>query len=502
MIRSKKEFLKWYSATFVFIIFIILAPVAVKGRTLVTDSDCFNQYYPVFVYIGRYIREGFSNLRIKQFDFTIGLGEGVIPALNYYGFGDPLNLVSAFIPEKYAPYGFSALLIIRIYLCGISMAVYCRKNSKSWNTCMSAALAYAFSSFILIKGFQFYTYITAIMLLPLMIAGVNDILQGKKKISFCFIFSVFLQAVNGFYFVYMDTLFIFVYFMLFAWKFAESGRQAWKRGMMLAGQYALGFSIGAAILVPAVWGFLGSSRTGNAMTSPNLLFFSSNVYEDYIGNFLIARRYSNGELAFLAVEVVCLILLLSRKGKNYRAWKLLSVGALLGYFIPFTGYVMNGFAYSSDRWVYIIHFIMVMVMAEILEEKGILCGRDAVAYLSVIIITTAVHGFGSYEGAADIFRIFLYLIVEGLVFICFFYRKRKEWWISILVIINIILNGCMIFGPVKLGGGGYSASFLSKNDIEKGLIGSLPDEIRQNDRRWGRWDVYEGAYGAAMVGGV
>ena len=52
------------------------------------------------------MQELFSNgkISIPQFDFQIGFGEGIIPALNYYGFGDPFVLTFAVFFSKYPVY--------------------------------------------------------------------------------------------------------------------------------------------------------------------------------------------------------------------------------------------------------------------------------------------------------------------------------------------------------------------------------------------------------------
>ncbi len=78
-----------YTIIFMIISLVAFSPVLIERRSLISTNDAFNQYYCVFCYIGRWIREGFSG-GFKLYDTEIGYGESVIGALNYYGLGDIL----------------------------------------------------------------------------------------------------------------------------------------------------------------------------------------------------------------------------------------------------------------------------------------------------------------------------------------------------------------------------------------------------------------------------
>lgn len=501
-IRNRKSFVISYTFLFVGIFLIIFLPVFLKGNTLVSDTDCFNQFYPAFVYIGNYLRECVSQGKIIEFDFTIGMGEGVFQVLNYYGFGDPLNLLSVFASGEYSYYLFSVLLMVRFWLCGFSMAFYCRKTGKRWEASLAAALTYCFSSFLLIKGMQFYTYITGMLLLPLIMLGMYELVYKERKLSKWFVLGIFLQAINGFYFLYMDTALLLVYYLIiFISKKQKKWKEFWIKGWQIAANYIAGIALGAVIFIPAVIGFFSSTRTAaNDLSIVELLFWNTSVYSDYIGNLFIARGYANGELAFLAVQIACLIAFFSLKGKT--EWKILSIIVSIGYFIPFIGYAMNGFSYSSDRWVYIIHFIFTVIMAETLESSIVWNIKSTLLYTGLITVTSVVHLMTYYEGISDFVRVFLYLILQVGVLCCFAGKRKRRVFLPVLLLGNIILNGCMIYGPVVLGGDGYSSSFAKFSDLAGAFWKSESAQIEQDKEDWSRADIKGDSYGTAMAVGM
>lgn len=506
-INSKKKFIMWYTLVFSLITLFICVPFILKGNYFIGSADSNNQYYPVFVYIGRYIRDCFTKGRLKQFDFTIGLGEGIIPALNYYGFGDPLNFLAAFVSIDKSPELFSFLILVRVYLCGISMAFFCRRRKICWKYCLLSALTYAFSSFALTEGFRFYTWITAMLILPLMLAGVNDILKNRKsRLSFLFISSIFLQAVNGFYFLYMDTIFCVIYFLILCVSEKKDLLFCVKRGGKILIQYILGICLGSVILLPSVCGYLDSARSGGrlGLSLFSILLYEKEIYIDYLGNFFIGRGYSQGALAILFIELMCVIVVFSRR-KSMTEWKLLSTVVLVGYMIPLFGYVMNGFAYVTDRWVYFLYFVLAAVMAEVLNtdlvercthKAIIICGT--ISFVSLIINLIANHTENT-----DYVRFAIYVIMLLMTLAVFIIEsKSKSECIIIIVICNIVVNVCMIFWPVALGGDGFSSNFLNKEELENSFQNSIAGSLPQDMSDFNRIDIQENSYGANMALGI
>ena len=60
------------------------------------------------------------------------IGSDILTTLHYYVIGDPLTLLSVFVPEKNTEILYEILIFLRIYLAGITFSIYCfyRKNPK------------------------------------------------------------------------------------------------------------------------------------------------------------------------------------------------------------------------------------------------------------------------------------------------------------------------------------------------------------------------------------
>lgn len=105
---------------------IVFLPFLLKGNSFIRDGDGFNQTYPVLIYIGNYLKELLQKgLRLKQFDFTLGLGEGIIPALSWLGFGDIFTLISVFVKPEKTDMLFSFIVSLKIYMSGITYSFFC-----------------------------------------------------------------------------------------------------------------------------------------------------------------------------------------------------------------------------------------------------------------------------------------------------------------------------------------------------------------------------------------
>ena len=57
-----------------------------------------------------------GNFCFPLYDLSIGLGEDIIGALNYYGVGDPLNLLAIFINSQNCAYIFTFMFFLRLWL--------------------------------------------------------------------------------------------------------------------------------------------------------------------------------------------------------------------------------------------------------------------------------------------------------------------------------------------------------------------------------------------------
>lgn len=173
---------------FVILSIVTFLPWIISGTSFVWATDGREQHFPALVYIGKMLREFIRSIlsgspQFKMWDLNIGLGSDVISTLNYYGLGDPLNLLSVFVPARYTEYLYDFLIILRIYLAGISFSIFCFYKKTNRNGAFIGYFIYAFSGFVLTYGIKHPFFINPLIYFPLLLLGLDKLLK-KKSLSF------------------------------------------------------------------------------------------------------------------------------------------------------------------------------------------------------------------------------------------------------------------------------------------------------------------------------
>ncbi len=351
-----------YSFFFLTIVLIWETVMLRNGLSHIWKLDGAGQYYPAFLYSGKYIREFFQgltagNIRLPAFDLSVGIGENITGCLNYYGFGDPLNLTAAFATLSNGAYVYSFSYILRLFLAGLSFIFYCENvNLRSAFTAV-AALCYTFSDFAIEGCARYIEWGSALVWLPLVICGAEKYLREKKRLFF--ILSVTLTALCGFYFLYMISICLAAYILirLFAGR-ALSPEQRIPAIFRLILYYIAGLVIASPVFVPAVEGFLSSGRHGRDLNGilldPEHYLPSLKMLKNYF--ILGGHNYYPSVLILYVAAFV--ILLLIRKNKTDLQVLIAFILAFLTSVIPISRWLFNGFGESNTRFMFIVHFAM------------------------------------------------------------------------------------------------------------------------------------------------
>ena len=492
---GKRGEYKLYTVLFVLPMLLILFIFGLDGNSFVWSADGLNQYYPVLEYIRRYLRETISSGRIQQFDLAIGLGEGVIPVLNYYGFGNPFTLFLLFIPEGGTAYFLTGLVFIHLYFAGVSFLFFC-SHSGYKNKCIvvAAALMYSFSTFALVQGVEFWTFLTPVVSLPLIVTGMQSIIDKKDDIScrVALIGGVFFQALNGFYFLYEIAIFGFSFFLIYYTE-KKNIRKLLKTGGSILGLCSLGICMAGIIFVPAILGFLQSSREGGGGGVE--LFYERDEYVSFLKNLFIPRAFEPG-LGMVIPFVLAFVLAWTYRSVASRV-KILAALWVVCYLTPFCGIVMNGFSYTTTRWQFILFFIAALIFVEVFdasqEEE-----KRSVWYLYILVIGISIcfHIADMEINMAGIFRVSCYLLLAVLSIAVWKRRNGKN--VLLFCMGSVCLNICMIFGPVALGGSGFRAGFLSYEELEGMKENSIGNVVEREQEVY-RQDVWDFSLGASLI---
>lgn len=399
------------------------------GKSLICGADGVNQHLMTLTYCGEYLRSILKNLfvehrlSIPMFDFSIGYGSDIIQTLHYYGFGDPLNLLSVFVPAAYTEYLYGVLIVLRMFLAGITFICFMRTKKNEPLPLVLGAITYAFCSYVLMLGFKHPLFCTGLIYAPLVFLGIDRVLEEKSPALF--IFSLALAVLSNFYFGYM----ICIYMVLYAAAVYLGGYR--RRGVghffKTVGKFAL-FSVNALMIpaivfLPQVVNILGLYRI-NADHYVGV-FHALSYYKSLFGAFLRTSAVGNAGrdmyLGFTGVALLCFFAALLRPKKNKTLLFGFGVSLLFAIF-PFFGSVLNGFSYVSNRWCWIVTLLVSAGLTLNFDELFALNEKEQ----RMLLLLTGVYAVCVCLLPASTNAIALAMLAAAFAALVIVGRKQKE----------------------------------------------------------------------------
>lgn len=487
MIKEQRKYCYGvYTLMFLLMCIVVFLPFFTEGKSFVWGAgveDGLSQHFSALAYYGEALREFFRNLlaghpKLVMWDMSLGYGADILSTLNYYAIGDPLNLLYGFVSPKNTETMYDFMILLRMYLAGITFIIYARKMKKRSYGTVIGALVYVFSGFCFRLGLRHPFFINPMIYFPLLCLGIEKIYQRERP--YVFIFAVCVSAMSNYYFLYMLTIFAVIYAWIRFYKYTEENKMKnfcltiLKFGMY----YTLGIAMAAVILLPSVIGFLGNGRYGNGVDWKSLIVYPGKYYLLFIENFIgYGNMGSNTNAGYLPiVGIVVLFTLFSQrmKHKKYRAAFIASIIALI---LPIFGYAFNGFSYANNRWAFALSFIVALLIAEMYPRLFVMSKRQQIGIGAGIIIYTVfciiVNASGEeilknkgIMAACGLIAVFYILL---LIFQRLGYDTQKRIVrvsMAILLLISVGVHGYYRFDPK---GYAYTQEFMDQGQAYRTL---------------------------------
>ena len=487
MIKEQRKYCYGvYTLMFLLMCIVAFLPFFTEGKSFVWGAgveDGLSQHFSALAYYGEALREFFRNLlaghpKLVMWDMSLGYGADILSTLNYYAIGDPLNLLYGFVSPKNTETMYDFMILLRMYLAGITFIMYARKMKKRSYGTVIGALVYVFSGFCFRLGLRHPFFINPMIYFPLLCLGIEKIYQRERP--YVFIFAVCVSAMSNYYFFYMLTIFAVIYAWIRFYKYSEENKiktfflTILKFGMY----YTLGIAMAAVILLPSVIGFLGNGRYGNGADWKSLIVYPGKYYLLFIENFIgYGNMGSNTNAGYLPiVGIVVLFTLFSQrmKHKKYRAAFIASIIALI---LPIFGYAFNGFSYANNRWAFALSFIVALLTAEMYPRLFVMSKRQQIGIGAGIIIYTVfciiVNASGEeilknkgIMAACGLIAVFYILL---LIFQRLGYDTQKRIVrvsMAILLLISVGVHGYYRFDPK---GYAYTQEFMDQGQAYRTL---------------------------------
>lgn len=509
--KKKKLLLIEYTVSFTVLFLLIYLGFFGNHRSFIWFYDGSKQHFPALLYLRKYYLQVAANISsghftLPMFDFSIGMGEDILTTLNFYGLGDPLTLLSVFVPVEYMESFYNFLVVFRMYLAGLAFLFYCRNKGKGRAVTLAGTWMYVFSGYVLHVAIKHPFFISPMILLPLMLLGVDRYMEKKR--GGILIGSVFLCALNGFYFFYMNSIFVCVSILISI--FAGKRPEKIKCLCGLALRYVTGTMMAAVLLLPTILSFLSSNRKESAVNPGDLWLFDGKRYLTMVSGMIGTPHITWDYLGMAAIVIPALIVLFAKRGRWKLKTNLLFWTAMM--LIPAGGYIMNGFSYVSGRFLYLVTFLYAYCVAEILPElmtmkrlSGGLVAVAGIGYVTTVLCGEEKELWYAWFGAITlILTIFLFYFLAS--------RRISRWrWktkmsmVMGMIAVSLIGNGWLLFDNHAQN---YMDQFLPQGQALESLTQAPETEVKQPaDDTFYRIDVQDkgtqntglatGAYGVS-----
>lgn len=473
--KGNVQYFCMYTAGFLAVALLLLLIFAKEHASFTKMADGVAQHYAVLMWIRNTLRQFLhGNFALPMVDFSVGQGFDVIGTLNYYGVGDPVNLLTVFFADNHLDQMYMFLILFRMYLSGLTFSYYCSTAGiQRKASVLCGSWLYVFCSFALIGGMKHPLFLNGMLYLPLLLAGTEKVLQ-KKSIRFLSV-SVALAFMSNYYFMYMNTILCGIYLCvrLFG-HYREYGiRKILLLILKMAAAWIWGICLGAVIILPSVYAFLHNARVDTAVEEAQN-FYSIAHYRKMILGFFQTLPMTNGWTVHgTAIGGLAGVLMLFTSKKRSRENCQLKIGfvvLLVLLCISFGGKMMNGFAYVTNRWSYGMAFLCALMAAQAvadLKEQN----------TKIFLILGAAAGILAAALSASNGKAMRYAIAALAVTVLTFTlgaileRKQRKrlagCLVSFVVFAGVCCNLITFFTPV---GYSYAARFTKRGVSESVLL--------------------------------
>ena len=496
----------WYSVIFVVILSLVFLPYLMTGKSFVWNIDGISQHYPSLLYYGELLRGLLAGKGFPMVDFRIGMGFDTIATLHYYVLGDPITLFSIGMTRENGVVFYNALILLRFYLIGISFLLFCGYWNYRGSGRILGALIYTFCGYTFYSGIRHPYFLNPMIYFPILMLGLEEVLRRKKP--YLLIGMAFLCTISNFYFLYILTMISVIYV---SYRYICCYRREYEKvlkGLVMTGIrtgtfYLIGVGMGAAIFLPVVYAFL---QNGRLDSKPELLtgylYYSRDYYLSSLQG-VFASGVSSGywvDLAFPGIAAVAVtVVLLNRR---YRGLRNALVLSLIGLAVPAFGYFMNGFSYVTNRWDFVIAFLVALSFTVAYPHMFQLQKSHK------LLIVLGCFGYGCLTFLFHAEKIVRYSFLILIATICLILLLQVRGWkigkglkegaLYALVIGSLGFNG-YAFHSMRFNG--YSEEFLTRKQvdaIENGAESSMINSIQ--DKSFYRIETYgEKVRNEAMV---
>ncbi len=349
--KDRKKITFFAIAVAVISFLIVFCPFFIRGNSFVWYIDGTKQHATFLEYFST---TGWL-ANIGKFDFNIGLGEDYFFSFAYYMILDPFILFYLMFFKVNELLAYSLMVSMKIFVIFGVMFFYLKHKNVRPFVAIIISMCYILSGVTLFSVPRHPMFATGLIYLPLMIWGIENILDGKRP--YLFIISIVLCTLSNYYQFIISAIISVLYAMCFYFNRIKTQNIKFNfknffLAMLKLFCFALlALGICAFMLLPVGYGMLNSARGSSKGVMP----LSINWLSSVLVGFLAVSSTPNYCTIGLNLFIVFLSLHFITYLKN--EYKSLLIILFVSAFLPVVGYILNIFNYSSGRWLFALDFV-------------------------------------------------------------------------------------------------------------------------------------------------
>lgn len=457
-----------YTAIFAIVGFFVYGTYFVTGHSLIWHLDGAQQHLPLLEEFRKILlnilKHPFSSW--PQWSFKLGLGGDIFQINAYYVTGDIFNYLVLLFPASKVVFAYQFLIILRLYCVGIIFCYFASHFSFKNSIILAGAVVYLFNAFLLYANIAQPFFAIPFMIFPLLILGVERVLQQKSIVPLTASFSWMLF--NNFYFAYILGFGTLLYLIL---RYLTAYR---KKIPVLKTIFRLGISTISSILItsvlwiPELFAVLSSTRSNAPFANGLKLYpfyyylaLPSQLINGGNRNFYFWSALGFASITFFSIVFVIL------KRKNY---PLLAISFGLGFVMllfPQFGAFFNGLTSPSNRWTLMLSLPISISVCVLIAQIEVLTRKTKVIMtcsLFVYSLWIFITYFFQNDEKLFIPMAFLFISYGFLMYFSGDGKIHSQSAFLALIILNVIFNAVYFEAPYN---GGYSNEMLPIKGFEK-----------------------------------
>lgn len=471
------------------------------GESSVLVLDLNGQY----VYFFQALRDFVYGEGSLLYSFSRALGGEYLGIYAYY-LASPLSYIVALFPEHMLLEALYTILVIKVGLCGLTMAIYLRVSRKIQKPlCVAFSILWALSAYAVV--YQHNTmWIDCVALFPLLVLGLERIIDRRGCLLF--ILSLGCCLLFNFYIGYMCCLFCLLYFFVY---YAASGnvpgeRHHFGRALLRVGASSiLGILLSCIIVLPT---YVSLQFGKTEFSVPNFSFTSRFDILNFLSKLFVGSydtvRPEGLPLLYCGIVVV-LLAPLYFICRRVPLREKISYG-LLALFLAFCmtcntlDMVWHGFQqpnWLNYRYSFMLCFLLILFAAQAMQDLRQIGMRPLIVTAAALVLLLGIMQKMDFENLPDLSSVWLstaLILIYSLLLFAFSRPDIKHAAAIILCgVVSAEAFGAALLNLNSLHNDVVISSYASYHDFIDALQ-PIVDEVKSSDTSFYRMEKVMNRY--------